>query len=173
MSGKLFRIFLEVSRERKRQDEKWGEQNHPMRGLGDDNIIKRGSILCPEDSTLKNALSTFRYRNETKKAGWFDILQEEICEAFLETEPEKQREEMIQVAAVAVQIIECLDRRIKDETTSDCDKIVISANKLCDMLEHEWEQGDGIPEADSEGYFMACRVLGRVPKWINYAGGEA
>jgi hypothetical protein len=36
---------------------------------------------------------------------------EEVCETFLETEPEKQREEMIQVAAVAVQIIEYLDRR--------------------------------------------------------------
>jgi hypothetical protein len=114
ISGKLFRIFAEINREHKRQDEKWGEQNHPMRGLGDDNIIRRGTILYPEDSTLKNTLSTFRYRNETKKAGWFDILQEEICEAFLEVEPEKQREEMIQVAAVAVQIIEYLDRRIEE-----------------------------------------------------------
>jgi hypothetical protein len=35
---------------------------------------------------------------------------EEVYEAFAETEPENQREEMIQVAAVAVQIIEYLDR---------------------------------------------------------------
>ena len=104
----------EIMRERERQDEKWGEQNHPMRGLGDNNIIKRGTILYPDDSTLKNTLSTFRYRNETKKAGWFDILQEEVYEAFLETDPAKQREEMIQVAAVAVQIIECLDRRMEE-----------------------------------------------------------
>jgi hypothetical protein len=46
---------------------------------------------------------------------WFNILMEEVCEAFAETEPEKQRAEMIQVAAVAVQIIECLDRRMKEE----------------------------------------------------------
>jgi hypothetical protein len=38
---------------------------------------------------------------------------EEVCEAFAETEPEKQREEMVQVAAVAVQIIECLDRQME------------------------------------------------------------
>ena len=39
---------------------------------------------------------------------------EEVYEVFVETEPEKQREEMIQVAAVAVQIIECLDRRMEE-----------------------------------------------------------
>jgi NTP pyrophosphatase (non-canonical NTP hydrolase) len=32
---------------------------------------------------------------------WYTILMEEVYEAFAETEPEKQREEMIQVAAVA------------------------------------------------------------------------
>jgi hypothetical protein len=40
---------------------------------------------------------------------------EEVLEAFLETSPEKQREEMIQVAAVAVAIIERLDRQIEGE----------------------------------------------------------
>jgi hypothetical protein len=44
---------------------------------------------------------------------WFDILLEEICEAFCEEKPEKQRKEMIQVAAVAVCIIEYLDRENK------------------------------------------------------------
>jgi hypothetical protein len=45
---------------------------------------------------------------------WSDILEEEVWEAFSETEPEKQREEMIHVATVAVQIIECLDRRMEE-----------------------------------------------------------
>ncbi len=40
---------------------------------------------------------------------------EEVCEAFLETEPKKQCEEMIQVAAVFVQIIEYLDRMAIDK----------------------------------------------------------
>jgi hypothetical protein len=115
LADKLSPIFTEVLKERINQNDKWGKQNHPMRGLGDDNIIKRGTILYPEDSTLKNTLSTFRYRNETKKAGWLDILQEEICEAFLEVEPEKQREEMIRVAAVAVAIVEYLDRKIDEK----------------------------------------------------------
>jgi hypothetical protein len=48
-----------------------------------------------------------------RKRDWFYILDEEICEAFSETDPKKQREEMVQVAAVAVAIIDYLDRRIE------------------------------------------------------------
>jgi hypothetical protein len=39
---------------------------------------------------------------------------EEVYEAFSETDTAKQREEMIQVAAAAVQIIKCLDRRMEE-----------------------------------------------------------
>jgi NTP pyrophosphatase (non-canonical NTP hydrolase) len=38
---------------------------------------------------------------------------EEVFEAFAKNEPEKQREEMVQVATLAVQIIEYLDRRME------------------------------------------------------------
>jgi hypothetical protein len=66
----------------------------------------------PAESVLKNTLK--RSRKAVKNGGcWFDILIEEICEAFVETEPEKQREEMIQVAAIAVAIIEYLDKKIE------------------------------------------------------------
>jgi NTP pyrophosphatase (non-canonical NTP hydrolase) len=44
---------------------------------------------------------------------WFSILMEEIYEAFAEISIEKQREEMEQIAAVVVQIIECLDRKLE------------------------------------------------------------
>jgi NTP pyrophosphatase (non-canonical NTP hydrolase) len=44
---------------------------------------------------------------------WHTILLEEVYEAFSETNPAKQREEMVQVAAVAVQIIEYLDRKME------------------------------------------------------------
>jgi hypothetical protein len=109
---KFFPIFSEISRERKKQDEKWGEQNHPMRGTGGD-IFDCENIPFPKDSVLKGTLEMLRRRYGANKLGWFDILQEEVCEAFIETEPEKQREEMVQVAAVAVAIIEYMDRQME------------------------------------------------------------
>jgi hypothetical protein len=102
ISGKLYRIFAEISRECKRQNEKWGEQNHQM--------------LYPEyleqaRESAENAKRICALNASIKKLSWYDILMEKFLEAFAETEPEKQREEMIQVAAVAVQIIKCLNRK--------------------------------------------------------------
>lgn len=94
-------ILVEVQGERYRQDEKWGEQNHP---------------ICPEAEIdmageLANA---YRERCDAKaKIGtlaWSDILLEEVYEAFAEADPKRQREELIQVAAVAISMIECIDR---------------------------------------------------------------
>jgi len=76
-------LLLELDRERIRQDAKWGEQNH-------------------------------------KAPMWVAILTEEVGEAAALSlsdeygtslsDREKLREELIQVAAVAVAFIECLDR---------------------------------------------------------------
>ena len=103
-------IFEEIRAERQRQDEKFGEQNHPMRGLSFYKQLYGEYLQFPPDSALEKTLEAYKERNGSDKKGWYDILIEEICEAFLETKPEKQREEMIQVAAVAVEIIEYLDR---------------------------------------------------------------
>ena len=102
------RIFEEIRAERQRQDEKFGEQNHPMLGKS-----RYTDKVFPGLGDLADTLVDYRMRCNTNKYGWYDVLQEEICEAFSEAEPEKQREEMVQVAAVAVAIIECLDRREK------------------------------------------------------------
>ena len=106
-------VFEEIRAERRRQDEKWDEQNHPMLGKHRNYVLANENF--PSELALKETLSIHKTRNETDKRGWFDILIEEVCEAFLETEPEKQREKMVQAAAVAVAIIECLDRRINSE----------------------------------------------------------
>ena len=91
-------IFEEIRAERRRQDEKWGEQNHPMLDKRvPEGLIKEGADLC-------------RTINESGEKSWFSVLRGEVYKAFSETEPEKQREEMVQVASVAVAILECLDR---------------------------------------------------------------
>jgi hypothetical protein len=96
ISGSLFRIFLEISRERKRQDEKWGEQNHEMGA---------------KHSKMRELSEEMRRLNFHRPLCWYTILMEEVYEAFAETEPEKQYGEIIQLAAVAVQIAEFLKRK--------------------------------------------------------------
>ena len=93
------KIFEEIRAERIRQHEKWGEQNWPM---------------VPDNFgyfDTKVALGLIRRHNDKAgKKDWYSILAEEFLEAFVETDPKREREEMIHVAAVAVQIIQCLDR---------------------------------------------------------------
>lgn len=81
--------LLSVIKERKRQDAKWGEQNH------DTNVWL--GILGEEFGELCQAV------NET----WFDNGPEERRKGGYEN----IRAEAVQVAAVAVALVECLDRR--------------------------------------------------------------
>jgi NTP pyrophosphatase (non-canonical NTP hydrolase) len=81
---KLNDILSEIANERVRQNAKWGEQNHSP--------IEWIAILGEEyGEAAKEALENhFKYPNNTGLANY--------------------RKELIQVAAVAVQMIECLDR---------------------------------------------------------------
>ncbi len=77
----LDNIYHEISIERLRQDEKWGEQNHdPFAWL---------SILGEEYGEACKAALEHRFGNKSLA---------------------KYRTEVIQVAAVAVAVVECLDR---------------------------------------------------------------
>ena len=98
--GKLQLVFHKIAEEMKRQEEKWGEQNHPML---EKNLTDVKGRTCPSKDVLE------AQRRNGCKPIWFDLLLEKICVAFLEEEPEKQREEMIQDAAViAVAVMEYL-----------------------------------------------------------------
>jgi hypothetical protein len=93
-------ICLDVWDERIRQDKRWGQQNHPD-GTGLVNDARRADRAKEyNDQRVADGDLTFR-----------DILIEEIYEAFAETDPVRLREELIQVAAVAVAWVEAIDRR--------------------------------------------------------------
>lgn len=94
--------FLEVFNERIRQDERWGEQNHP------DNFYNERAIFAMQAEDLKvvNDLSA-----RDGDVDWTGILLEEVFEAVAESDAAKLRAELIQVAAVAVAWIEAIDRR--------------------------------------------------------------
>lgn len=85
-------VFEDILNERERQDEKWGEQNHhPMYWLG---------ILMEEVGELAEATNETFLDNATEieKGGYKNM-----------------RAEAIQVAAVALEIVECLDRNWRED----------------------------------------------------------
>lgn len=94
------KVAEEIVRERGAQDEKWGEQNHPDgTGLSTDKTCADYAKLVCDTRARNNSLT------------WRDILHEEVTEAFAETDPDKLRAELIQVAAVAAAWVEAIDRR--------------------------------------------------------------
>ena len=104
-------IYDEIKTERTRQDSKWSEQNHEI-------CHAPGSAWRQGDANLARRMCDHRAQENTMTDGaltWEYILKEEIAEVYAESDPAKQREELIQVAAVVVAMIECLDRRTKKE----------------------------------------------------------
>lgn len=96
MISKTQPVLQELAKERLKQDEKWGVQNHPN-GTG--------------YSLFKEHADLYKKLNNTFGGVWAGILLEEVYEALSERDPNKLREELCQVGAVAVAWIESLDRR--------------------------------------------------------------
>jgi len=99
------RVLQQVLAERIRQDQRWGEQNHPD-GTGN-------------KSQQDYADHARKWREAAFGSGygtWADVLAEEVAEANAERDPVKLRAELLQVAAVAVAWVEAIDRRTADGT---------------------------------------------------------
>lgn len=96
-------VLDDVYNERKRQDAKWGVQNHPdaVAGLPYPIAVANQAREITEDRAKNGTIS------------FTDILLEEVAEATDEAlagNREALREELIQVAAVAVAWVEKIDR---------------------------------------------------------------
>lgn len=95
-------ITNEIILERRAQDEKWGEQNHPDGTGGEYNKwLAQGCIDATNEAAEDGSIT------------WKHILREEYAEAMAESDPVRLREELIQVAAVAAAWVEAIDRRDK------------------------------------------------------------
>ena len=110
-------MYDEIAAERQRQDAKWGEKNHPsacpvltgrMR-LDPDRLCEEYEI--PTEARAKWLCQTHSKRGDVS---WPHIAVEEMSEAvaaFADGAEENGRGELVQLAAVIVQWIECIDRR--------------------------------------------------------------
>lgn len=106
---KTTKVLAEVSKERQSQDARWGEQNHPVIG-GDGggnplDLFRRSYLRQAEIMKAANADA-----EQSGCLGWDGILLEEVYEALSEADPDNREAELIQVAAVAVAMVECSRR---------------------------------------------------------------
>lgn len=97
-------VLWEVENERRLQEEVWGQQNLPH-GTGSRRHKTKANV----------AKSTCEMHRANKSLTNLHVLDEEVQEAFAESDPKRLREELIQVAAVAVKMIEQIDRETKVE----------------------------------------------------------
>ena len=92
----LMMVLKEVGYEREKQHDKWGEQNrNPLEWLG---------ILAEEFGEVSREAVDYYFENGT------EFVVDETKEMIQSERLSRYRAELIQVAAVAVQAIECLDR---------------------------------------------------------------
>lgn len=97
----MLKVASDVSAERERQHEKWGEQNLPDgTGYGQPNCFD-----------LESAREEFERALAADRLTYEHVLTEEYFEAVEEADPVKLRAELVQVAAVAQAWVEAIDRR--------------------------------------------------------------
>jgi len=108
-------VLQEVAKERLRQMKKWGVQSHPD-GTGPDtyplDIGLEGNF---KDYNAYDLAREFTDHTDDVFSGedgtWTDILLEEVFEALAESDYDKLKAELIQVAAVAAAWVEDIDNR--------------------------------------------------------------
>jgi hypothetical protein len=95
------KVLNDAWEERMRQHAKWGEQNHP------DGTRNSEWIRIERDEAREFA----EHLADKGELTFSALLTEEFYEAMCETDPAKLRVELIQVAALACQWVEAIDRR--------------------------------------------------------------
>ena len=98
------------------------ERSRQFREHGTNETLEDGTgatvpwLKPSSDINAELAEARFRldYENREERHGqptWMHILREEIAEVFMESDPTRLREELVQVAAVAVSWVEKIDGR--------------------------------------------------------------
>jgi hypothetical protein len=101
-------IFDQIDEERERQVAVWGEQHHPD-GTGPRVPMAFGIAFMAEHARLAKLACNRAAAGGTLT--WMDILREEFFEGMAESDWQRLRAELVQIAAVCVAWIEDGDNR--------------------------------------------------------------
>lgn len=112
--GAIEDILQEVYQERKRQQLKWGRQDHPDgTGPGENSHLADDIASVYEYGELAGIFTELTDDHaEYGTLTYADILLEEVFEAMAESDKTKLRYELVQSGAVIVAWIEKLDREL-------------------------------------------------------------
>lgn len=108
-----------IWQEAMRQVDKWGEQNHPsFLVLNDGNPLTDpvDRALCYCIPTEAQAKRVCENSFESGMGSYADIFIEEVCEAMGAVDGQPLEDELIQVAAVAINWIRAIRRRQTNDT---------------------------------------------------------
>ncbi len=97
-------VLREVRNERRRQDAKFPDQRLRL-----SDIPQRVNLTHEYEMLLESARLENDHHSRLNSATWESVMREEWCEAVLEPDLDKAREEWLQVAAVAVRVVENID----------------------------------------------------------------
>lgn len=104
------KIYDEIRGERIWQTDKWGEQNHDS--VPDDRSALIRCQMVGLASELRAKLNCDDAVKD-KRLTWAHIAVEELAEAVSARNEDTRREELVQLAAVVVAWIDCIDRANK------------------------------------------------------------
>ena len=106
------RVLTDVSVERAKQRARYGSNDDLEWGTGPETRWLIPFTYEPATAVERILRADYEeYEEATGKPTWVHLLREELAEAFAETDPIRLREELIQVAALAVSWAEKIDAR--------------------------------------------------------------
>lgn len=135
----MTRVLTEIHHERERQNAKWGEQNHPD-GTGPTHGLTRPGWPNSYPQIANDIRNAVDHAATNGESTWSLILLEEVFEALAEEDPQRLRRELVQVAAVATQWVEAIDRRRPAVMDPDC---VAGKHHAC--LGTAWDDARDVP----------------------------
>ena len=104
----MYNIYNDIAIERNRQLAKWGDQNHPS-------VIRTHaySDQCRQYGIPSERAAKLLCESAAKqgKVTWAHIALEEFAEALTASTEAKRKEELVQLAAVIVAWIDCIERK--------------------------------------------------------------
>lgn len=105
-------ILDEVFEERVRQEERYGGVNDLLEdGTGPD-VHWLGEFLDVPATQIEAILrEDYGKREELDLPTWMHLVREEVAEAFMESDPDRLAEELLQVAALCVSWVERIRKR--------------------------------------------------------------